>query len=41
MFASQGCPVTALHRSAIGALTLGDLPEGHWRGIALKQLVPV
>ncbi len=31
MFASQGCPVTALHRSAIGPLTLTDLPEGQWR----------
>ena len=39
--ASQGCPVTALHRSAIGALTLGDLPEGQWCGISAAQLVPV
>lgn len=30
MFASQGCPVTALHRSAVGALALGDLPSGAW-----------
>lgn len=41
MFASQGCSVTALQRSAIGALTLGDLPEGQWRGISPAQLVPV
>lgn len=31
MFASQGCPVTALHRSAIGSLTLDGLREGQWR----------
>jgi 16S rRNA pseudouridine516 synthase len=31
MFASQGCPVTDLHRSALGSLTLTDLPEGQWR----------
>ncbi|MDB6133988.1 MAG: rRNA pseudouridine synthase [Verrucomicrobiales bacterium] len=31
MLASQGCPVTALHRSAIGELTLNGLPEGQWR----------
>ena len=33
MFASQGCPVTALHRRAIGALSLADLPEGQWRPV--------
>lgn len=31
MFASQGCPVTALHRSSIGSLTLTGLSEGQWR----------
>jgi 16S rRNA pseudouridine516 synthase len=41
MFASQGCPVTALHRSAIGGLALGDSPEGQWCGISAAQLVPV
>ena len=34
MFASQGCPVTALHRSGFGALTLEGLPEGGWREVA-------
>ncbi|MFM2045410.1 MAG: rRNA pseudouridylate synthase [Pseudomonadota bacterium] len=31
MFAAIGNHVTALHRSAIGPLTLGDLAEGQWR----------
>lgn len=31
MFASQGCPVTRLHRTAIGTLTLEGIPEGEWR----------
>jgi 16S rRNA pseudouridine516 synthase len=31
MFAAVGNHVEALHRSAIGALTLGDLPAGAWR----------
>lgn len=31
MFAAVGNHVAALHRPAIGGLTLGDLPEGQWR----------
>ena len=38
MFASQGCPVSRLHRTRIGALELGDLPEGHWREIRREAL---
>lgn len=38
MFASQGCPVVRLHRSRIGALELGDLPEGQWRLIRRDAL---
>ncbi len=38
MFASQGCPVTALHRQAIGSLTLDDLPPGAWREVSPDQL---
>lgn len=38
MFASQGCPVTALHRSAFGNLTLGDLPAGQWRPLDAAEL---
>ncbi|BCT92548.1 pseudouridine synthase [Lysobacter helvus] len=30
MFAAVGNHVEALHRSAVGGLTLGDLPEGEW-----------
>jgi len=35
MFAAVGNHVEALHRSAVGGLTLGDLPEGEW--IALDE----
>jgi len=31
MFAAVGNHVQALHRSRIGGLSLGDLPEGEWR----------
>ena len=31
MFAAIGNHVESLHRAAIGGLSLGDLPEGHWR----------
>jgi 16S rRNA pseudouridine516 synthase len=31
MFAAVGNHVTALHRSALGPLSLGDLPPGEWR----------
>lgn len=38
MFASQGCTVVSLHRTAIGALTLGDLAPGEWRRISLAAI---
>src|SRR5699024_3622120 len=31
MFAAMGNRVVALHRSRVGGLSLGDLPEGQWR----------
>jgi 16S rRNA pseudouridine516 synthase len=34
MFAAVGNHVEALHRVAIGPLTLGDLPSGRWRPLA-------
>ena len=33
MFAAMGNHVDALHRSAVGGLTLGDLPVGEWRAL--------
>lgn len=33
MFAAVGNHVEALHRSRVGGLTLGDLPEGEWRAL--------
>ena len=33
MFASQGCPVTRLHRSRFGAYDLAGLEPGQWRAI--------
>lgn len=33
MFAAVGNHVEGLHRSAVGGLGLGDLPEGEWRAI--------
>ena len=33
MFAAVGNHVEALHRSAVGGLVLGDLPEGEWRAL--------
>jgi 16S rRNA pseudouridine516 synthase len=35
MFASQGCEVTALHRTHFGPLELGRLAPGEWRELAL------
>ncbi len=31
MFASQGCTVTALHRTRVGTVELGELAPGEWR----------
>ncbi len=39
MFASQGCPVTKLHRSHFGDYTVEDLEPGKWRMIDPKGLV--
>jgi 16S rRNA pseudouridine516 synthase len=33
MFAAVGNHVDALHRSAVGGLTLGDLGSGDWRAL--------
>lgn len=38
MFASQGCMVTRLHRSAFGGLTLGDLAPGAWRIVEAAEV---
>ena len=38
MFAAVGNHVVALHRAAIGDLTLDDLPEGEWRPLASGEL---
>jgi 16S rRNA pseudouridine516 synthase len=38
MFAAVGNHVEALHRSRIGGLTLGDLPEGQWRTLSSQDL---
>ena len=39
MFASQGCTVTTLHRTGIGALDLGDLAPGVWREVNLDGII--
>ena len=38
MFASQGCTVTRLHRSAFGRFTLGGLAPGEWRIIQTDDI---
>ncbi|WP_434030542.1 pseudouridine synthase [[Pseudomonas] boreopolis] len=38
MFAATGNRVVALHRSRIGGLGLGGLPEGQWRALAQADL---
>ena len=38
MFASQECAVVKLHRSQIGHLAIGDLPEGQWRTITTAEV---
>ncbi|UNK42072.1 rRNA pseudouridine synthase [Luteimonas sp. S4-F44] len=38
MFAAIGNHVVALHRSRIGGLSLGDLPEGQWRPLDATDL---
>ncbi len=39
MFAAVGNEVVALHRSRLGALTLGDLAPGAWRAATAEDLV--
>ncbi len=39
MFAAVGNHVERLHRSRIGGLTLGDLPEGKWRRLTDEDVV--
>ncbi len=41
MFAATGNHVEALHRRAIGALTLGDLAEGQWRELSPEEIALV
>ncbi|MBK8159710.1 MAG: rRNA pseudouridine synthase [Rhodospirillaceae bacterium] len=41
MFAAIGNHVDALHRSAVGGLTLGDLPEGEWRELDSDEVAKV
>jgi 16S rRNA pseudouridine516 synthase len=38
MFAAVGNHVTALHRAALGPLTLGDLPAGEWRLLSSEEI---
>ena len=38
MFAAVGNHVDALHRSALGPLTLGDLPSGEWRVLSTDEV---
>ncbi|NFV80543.1 pseudouridine synthase [Magnetospirillum aberrantis] len=38
MFAATGNHVESLHRSAIGGLGLGDLPEGQWRFLTADEV---
>jgi len=38
MFAAVGNHVEALHRSRIGGLGLGELPEGQWRALSAADL---
>jgi 16S rRNA pseudouridine516 synthase len=40
MVAAAGNRVEALHRSAFGALTLGDLAPGQWRWVDAAELAP-
>lgn len=38
MFAAVGNHVETLHRSRVGGLTLGDLPEGQWRALDANDI---
>lgn len=41
MFAATGNHVDTLHRSAVGGLTLGDLPEGQWRELGADEVAKI
>ena len=41
MVAAVGNRVETLHRSAMGSLTLGDLPEGQWRWLTADEVLAV
>jgi len=41
MFAATGNHVVALHRAAMGVLTLGDLPSGQWRTLDADDIAAV
>jgi 16S rRNA pseudouridine516 synthase len=41
MFAATGNHVDTLHRVAVGALTLGDLPVGAWRALGAEGVALV
>jgi 16S rRNA pseudouridine516 synthase len=41
MFSSQGFTVTALHRSRLGDLTLGELAPGEWRELPLDYFAQI
>lgn len=41
MFAALGNHVEALHRAALGGVTLGDLPEGKWRELSPAEVESV
>jgi 16S rRNA pseudouridine516 synthase len=41
MFAAAGNHVEKLHRSKVGGLTLGDLPEGEWRVLSSDEAARV
>jgi 16S rRNA pseudouridine516 synthase len=38
MFAAVGNHVSALHRSQVGGLALGDLAPGQWRPLSAEDL---
>ena len=41
MFAAAGNHVEALHRAAVGGLTLGALPAGQWRLLRPEEIAAI
>jgi 16S rRNA pseudouridine516 synthase len=41
MFAAMENEVIQLHRSAFGALALGDLPQGQWRFLSEDEMAAI